>query len=179
MRWNLHNHSTSWSWLGNTADWEVPVILTQKVVLGEFIDSSDFENSSVGNKWLFTFNLITCQISVSNELLTRLVDIEGLRQSLPSQVDRERITSIIREVNLSDLNCIVSQEIMPLELKVCTLCVESENFPIIIKELFLRWYAATTEFFLQEFQEFWVFLWWNWLLRDNEFVIRARLGSCL
>ena len=65
-------------------------------------------------------------------------------------------------MNFSDFDGVVSQEVMPLELQVTTLCVESKNLSVVVQELFLRWNTSSSEFLLQEFQELWVLLWWNW-----------------
>jgi len=35
-------------------------------------------------------------------------------------------------VNLSDLDSVVGEEVMPLELEVAGLCVESKNFSIVV-----------------------------------------------
>ena len=144
MRWHLNDNSWSWLWFLDAADREVPVILFQIVVLGEFVDASDLKDSAVGDKRFAEFDLVARQVSITDELLTRLVHIERLGQSLSSQVDGEGVSSVIREVHLSDLNCVVGKEVMPLELQVSTLCVESENFSIVIQELFLRRYSTTT-----------------------------------
>ena len=65
-------------------------------------------------------------------------------------------------MNLTDLDGVISQEVLPDELKVIAFAEESQYFSVIIKELFLRWNSSTTEFLLEEFKEFWVFLWWDW-----------------
>jgi len=40
----------------------------------------------------------------------------------------------------------------------------------MIQKLFLWWNSSSSELFLQEFEEFWVFFWWNWLARYNEII---------
>ena len=64
----------------------------------------------------------------------------------------------------SDFNGVVGKEIVPFELEVTAFGVESKNFSIVIQELFLRWYTATSELLFEEFEELWVLLWRNWLL---------------
>jgi hypothetical protein len=63
---------------------------------------------------------------------------------------------------LTDLDSVISQEVLPDELKIITFCEESQNFSVIVEELFLRWYSSTTEFLLKELKKFWVLLWWDW-----------------
>jgi hypothetical protein len=76
-------------------------------------------------------------------------------------------------MNFSDFDGVVSQEVMPLELQVTTLCVESKNLSVVVQELFLRWNTSSSEFLLQEFQELWVLLWWNWFARIDEGILWA------
>ena len=53
-------------------------------------------------------NLITGQVVVTDESLTGLIDIKSSRKLLPAQVNREGVSTIVREMNLSDLNSIIS-----------------------------------------------------------------------
>ena len=76
-------------------------------------------------------------------------------------------------MDLSDLDSVVGKEIVPLELEVCALSIESKNFSIIIQELLLGWNSSTTEFLFEEFQKLWILLWWNWFLRTNKSIIWA------
>lgn len=71
-------------------------------------------------------------------------------------------------MDFSDLNSIVSQEVMPHELKILTKGEESQNFSIIVQELLLRGNSSSSELLLKEFKELLVLLWWNWLLLLNE-----------
>ena len=76
-------------------------------------------------------------------------------------------------MDLSNLDSVVGKEIVPLELKVCALSIESKNFSIIIQELLLGWNSSTTEFLFEEFQKLWILLWWNWFLRAYKSIIWA------
>lgn len=66
-------------------------------------------------------------------------------------------------MNFSNFDGVVSQEVMPLELEIAALSVESKHLSIVVQELFLGWDSSSSEFLLQEFEELWVLLWWNWL----------------
>jgi len=46
------------------------------VVLGEFVDAAYLKDSSVSNEIILIFNFIARQVSVTDELLARLVDLE-------------------------------------------------------------------------------------------------------
>ena len=137
MGWHLDHDSWSWHWLLNTADREVPVILFKIVVLSEFIDTSNLKYSSVSGQGFTILDLIASQVAISNKLLPWLVHVERLRQSLPSEVYRERISTIVREMHLPNLDGVISEEVMPLELQITTFSVESENLSIMVQELFL------------------------------------------
>ena len=86
MWWYLYNYSWSWFWFLNTTDWEVPVIILQVVVLSEFIDTSDFKDSSISSQCFFGLDLITGQVPITNKLLSWLVYVESFWQSLPTKV---------------------------------------------------------------------------------------------
>jgi len=116
-------------------------------------------------------NFIAGKISVSNELLTWLVDSESLWKLLSSQVYWEWITSVIWEMDLADLYCVISKEILPDELKIITFCEESQHFSVVVKELFLRWNSSSSKFFLEEFKKFWVLLWWDWFAWYNKVIL--------
>lgn len=89
MWWHLHYHRWSWLWLLNATYWEVPVVVMQIVVLSEFIDTSNFHYSSICNKWLAKFNFVASKIAISDELLSWLVHVERLWQSLSPQIHGE------------------------------------------------------------------------------------------
>ena len=76
-------------------------------------------------------------------------------------------------MDLSNLDSVVGKEIVPLELKVCALSIESKNFSIIIQELLLGWNSSTTEFLFEEFQKLWILLRWYWFLRAYKSIIWA------
>ena len=149
------------------------IVMLEVVVLREFVDTSDLHNSSVCDQWLAEFNLVASQVAITDELLARLIHVERLWQSLSSQIYGERVSTIIGEVHLSDLDSVVSQEVVPFELEVSALRVESKNFSIIIQKLLLGWNTSTSEFLFEEFQELWILLWWNWFLRAYKRIIWA------
>jgi hypothetical protein len=82
-------------------------------------------------------DFITCQISVTNELLSWLINAERFWQLLSSQVDGEGITAVIWEVTFTDLDGIISKEVLPNELEVVTSSEESQHFPVVVQKLFL------------------------------------------
>jgi hypothetical protein len=87
MRRNLDNNSRSWSWLFDIAKREVTTILLKVIVLSSYVGTADSEDSAVGSERGSEFNLITSQVSITDECLTGLVDIEALRKLLSSQIN--------------------------------------------------------------------------------------------
>jgi hypothetical protein len=151
MRGHLHFHGTARSWLFDVAYWEVSVELLLEVVLSEFINSSDSENSAISNQVSLEVNLVASQISVSDKVLAWLVHLEGFWQLLSSQVHRERVSAVVGKVHFSDLNGIVSQEVVPNELHIFRSDEESKNFSIEVQELLLRSHLASSKGLLQKF----------------------------
>jgi hypothetical protein len=179
MWWNLNDDSVSWSHWHDVAHWEMFAVSLEEVVLGECVHSFDLEASSVSDKISIVVDLITCQISVTNELLTWLIYCEGLRKFLSSQINRERISSVIWEMNFSDLNSVVSKEVVPHKLQILASCEESKNLSIVVQELFLGCNFSSSELFLEEFEQLLVFFWWDWLAGLYERVFRASLSISL
>ena len=138
------------------------LVLLDVVVLGELVNTGDVENLTVGVDWLSPVNFITSQISISNKGVTWLVHIEGLWELLPSEVDGEGVSSVVREVDLSDLDGIVSQEVVEDILESLGVDEESKNLSVVIEELLLRWDSATSEFLLKVFKKLLILLRWDW-----------------
>ena len=82
-------------------------------------------------------NFITSKISITNELLSWLINTECFWQLLSSQVDGEGITAVIWEVTFTDLDGIIGKEVLPDKLEVVTSGEESQDFPVVVQELFL------------------------------------------
>lgn len=171
--WNLDNDGISWLNWHDVTHWEVLSISLKEVILGEFVDTLDLETSSISNQVSFAIDLIASQIMITNELLSWLIHIESLWQLLSSKINGEGISSVIWEMAFSDLNGIVSQEIVPHELKVLTDGEKSQNFSIVVQELLLGSNSSSSEFLFEEFKKFLVLLWWNWSLLLNERVLWA------
>jgi hypothetical protein len=86
VSWHLNDNCISWFWLLDVTHWHVSVESGQEIVLRKFIYAFNSENSTVSDKFSIEFNLVASEVSVSNELLTWLIDGESLWQFLSSQV---------------------------------------------------------------------------------------------
>ena len=75
--WNLNYNWVSGFWLLDVTEWEVSLVSAQIVILSEFVDPVDIENSSISYKRLFKTYLVTGKISVTDEFMSRLIDLES------------------------------------------------------------------------------------------------------
>lgn len=175
VRRNLHNNGGSGLRLLNLTKREVSLVLLQIVVLSGLVNTANSESSTVSSQTVIEGDLITRQISVADERLARLVDIESLRKLLSSEVDRERISAVVREVHLSDLNGVISQEVMPDKLKVITSSEESENLAVVVQELLLRSNSASAKLLLKILKELRILLGRHRLLGLGEAIFGAGL----
>jgi hypothetical protein len=121
----------------NIADCEASSILLLVMFLGKTVDTSDLKCSSVSNQGSIWENLVAGEVSVSNKALAWLVDREGLRQFLSSEINGETVTAIVCEVDFVDLHGVVREEVVPDVLVLIASCEESEHFSIVVQELLL------------------------------------------
>lgn len=87
--WNLDNDGISWLNWHDVTQCEVLSVSLEEVVLGEFVDTLNLEASAISNQVSLEINLVACQISVTNELLSWLIHIESLWQLLSSKINGE------------------------------------------------------------------------------------------
>ena len=58
------------------------LIFLEVEILSGFVNSTDAEDSSISSQVIVKFDLITCQVVITNESLTGLVHIECSRKFL-------------------------------------------------------------------------------------------------
>ena len=87
--WNLDNDGISWLNWHDVTQCEVLSISLEEIVLGEFVDTLNLEASAISNQVSLEINLVACQISITNELLSWLIHIESLWQLLSSKINGE------------------------------------------------------------------------------------------
>ena len=75
--WNLNYNRVSGFWLFDVTEWEMSLVSAQIVILSEFVDPVDIENSSISYKRLVKTYLVTGKISVTDEFMSRLIDLES------------------------------------------------------------------------------------------------------
>jgi hypothetical protein len=94
--------------LFNVTEWEFSAICVHEEILGELVDSIDIKGSSVGNQWSFHADLIACQVSITNELLSWLVDLESFWQLLSSEIHSEGVSTIVSIMDFSYFDGVIS-----------------------------------------------------------------------
>ena len=82
-------------------------------------------------------------------------------------------------MHFSDLDSVISQEVVPDELEVITSREESENLAVKVKELLLRGNSATTKLLLKVLKKLRVLLGRHGLQGLGKAVLRARLRVSL
>jgi hypothetical protein len=74
-----------------------------------------------------------------------LCNIEALGESLTFHQKGEIVAAIVRVMHLTNLNGIVSQEVVDDVWEVIEATVETQNTTIVVEELFLALHAATAQ----------------------------------
>jgi len=74
-----------------------------------------------------------------------LCNLGGLGESLALHEKSKVITAVVRMVNLSNFNSIISKEVMDNEGKVVEAGEEPKDSAVVIEELLLALNTATTE----------------------------------
>jgi len=115
------------SWAGRVlfAQFKVTLILLVVVLLGVGIDSVNFHLKSENINVTFREDLITCQVVVSDEGLSRLLDLVVIGELLSAEEAGERIVTVVLMVGLTHFNGIVSEVIVDYERTILSSAVET------------------------------------------------------
>jgi hypothetical protein len=132
------------------ADWELVAVLGHVPVAGELIDALNDVDAAVGVNVALGGDLVGGQVVVADEVLAWLVHVETVWQLLSSQEKGEGVASVVRVVNLTDLNGIVSQVVVDNVGEVVVLAEEAEDLSVVVKELLLGGDLTATESLLKE-----------------------------
>jgi hypothetical protein len=127
------------------ADGEVSTVFLGEERLSEAIDTMDVKGAAKRDDWLPGVNFIASQVIVSNKAEAWLVDIGSKWQLLSPEKFGEGITAIVREVNFTNLNCVIGEVVVDHEGQVFRCDEEAKDFAIVVKELFLVGNLATTK----------------------------------
>jgi hypothetical protein len=100
------------------ADREVSAVFLGEERLSEAIDAMDVKSAAKRDDWLAGVNFIASQVVVSNEAEAWLVDIGSKWQLLSPEKFGESITAVVREVNFTNLNCVIGEVVVDHEGQV-------------------------------------------------------------
>ena len=114
-------------------------------VVSELIDMIDVELTTEGINEAIRLELVPCKVVVPHVHESGLGHLEINWDSLSLHQKGEVVASIIRVMHLSNLNGVISQEVVDDEGKVVKASVEAEDSSVIVKELLFVIDTATTE----------------------------------
>lgn len=97
----------------------------------------DVEKATKSIDWLVGVDLIAGQVVVTDEAEAGLVNIGSEGELLSSKELREGVTTVVRVMDLADLDSVISQVVLHDKRKIFRLAEEAEHFTIVIKELLL------------------------------------------
>jgi len=119
--------------------------------------------------WLTGVDFIASQVVVTNKVETGLVNITSEGETLSVQKLWEVVAAIVGVVNLTDLDGVISQEVVNNKWKIFAVSIEAQNLAILVKELLLAGYLTTTQGLFHVFLHF-VVTWaglWNFRLSEE------------
>lgn len=126
-------------------DFEVAVEVLREVGLGGGVHTQNLVVATVSGDAVLGVDFVASQVVVADEVKAGLVHHSLGGQTMSLQNHGESITTIVRVVNLTDLDSVVSQEIVHNVGKVLALAEEAKNLAVFVQELFLAGNLATTE----------------------------------
>lgn len=142
------------SWAADSAELKLPTELVLVVFLRVIIDTLDVVGAAESTDRSITKDLVAGQVIVTNEVETGLIHVGSEGDLLSLQKLGESVTAVIRVMHLTNLDCVVSQEIMDNERQILTLTEEAKDLAIVIKELLNAVYVAATKGLLLVLAEF-------------------------
>jgi len=87
-------------------------------VLGCLVDSLNFEDAAKGVDVTVWSDLIAGKVVVTNESLSWLVNIEAVWELLSAEEKSEGVTTVVRVMNFTDFNSVISQVVVDNVRKV-------------------------------------------------------------
>jgi len=91
---------------------EVSAILLLVEFLSVLINSEDSVETTECVNWLSSVDFVTCQVVITNEMKSGLINIGSKWKLLSLKEFWECVTSIVRVVNFSNLYCVISEVIV-------------------------------------------------------------------
>jgi len=167
----------SWARRVLVTDLKVALVLLMVVLLGVLIDAVNLHGEAEDVNVTTREDFIAGQVVISNEGLSRLLNLTGVGQLLSSEEAGERVKSVILVMGFTDLNSVVSQIVVDDKRSVLVGAVESEDLSVVVQELLLRGYLTASKLLLEVLEHESITLGCNWDLLFVEGVSGAFLSN--
>lgn len=145
----------------NLAKREIVTVGSHVEVFGKGVHSLNHIRDSISDDVAFRGDLVGGQIIVTDETLTRLINIETVGELLATEEKSEGISAVVGTVTLTDFKRVVSKIVVNDIVEVVSCGEEAQDSAIIVQELLLGLNFATTKALLHEVSHFRVPLWWD------------------
>ena len=168
-------------WLGrcrelNATEREFIAIPGSVEVLSKCIDTGHHVDAAVSVDIGCGGDLVASQVVVTDEALAWLVSVVAIGELLAAEEEGKGISTVVREVALTDLESVISQVVVDSVGEIVTSGEVTENLAVFVQELLLGHNFAATKLLLHEVTHLWVINLGLGDLRLGEVVHGGRLG---
>ena len=160
----------------NLTEREFIAILGSVVGLSELIDTGHHIDAAVSVDIGCGGDLVASQVVVTDEALAWLVSVVAIGELLTAEKEGKGISTVVREVALTDLESVISQVVVDSVGEIVTSGEVTEHLAVFVQELLLGHNFAATKLLLHEVTHLWVINLGLWDLRLGEVVHGGRLG---
>ena len=165
-----------WSGELNLTEREFIAILGSVVGLSELIDTGHHIDAAISVDIGCGGDLVASQVVVTDEALAWLVSVVAIGELLTAEQEGKGISTVVREVALTDLESVISQVVVDSVGEIVTSGEVTEHLAVFVQELLLRHNFAATKLLLHEVTHLWVINLGPWDLRLGEVVHGGRAG---
>ena len=156
MRWDLALSVLSRFRVLDLSNFEDFALSLLVVLVSEGINACDIELATERFNEATWNDLIPSDVVVTHVHKTGLCHLEIDGEALSLHQESKVVSTVIRMVHFSNLNCVISQEVMDDERKIIKAGIETKDFTIVVEELLLALHSATTERFFHVLFQRWV-----------------------
>ena len=165
-----------WSGELNLTEREFIAILGSVVGLSELIDTGHHIDAAISVDIGCGGDLVASQVVVTDEALAWLVSVVAIGELLTAEQEGKGISTVVREVALTDLESVISQVVVDSVGEIVTSGEVTEHLAVFVQELLLGHNFAATKLLLHEVTHLWVINLGPWDLRLGEVVHGGRAG---
>lgn len=129
---------------------EITVVCGEIVLASEVIDSCYDKSTTESFDITTRIDLITSEVIISNLSLSRLIHIKVIWHLSSFKHHSKGVSAVICMMDFTHLNSVVCQIVVDDIRDIIERSIKAENLTIIVQELFLRGYSATSKLFLHK-----------------------------